>query len=74
MVASKPERGVTVAAFIERLRDEVDAARLPAAVTLERLWAGWRTEYVSRHGESSPPDEGCVFCRILDSGEPDEAS
>ncbi|HVM09905.1 MAG TPA: HIT domain-containing protein [Acidimicrobiales bacterium] len=37
-------------------------------MTIERLWAGWRTEYVSAAG---PSDDGCVFCRILDSGEPD---
>jgi diadenosine tetraphosphate (Ap4A) HIT family hydrolase len=43
-------------------------------VSLERLWAGWRTEYVSSAGEAGPGDEGCVFCRILGSGEPDEVS
>lgn len=41
---------------------------------LERLWAGWRTEYVSSAGEAGPGDEGCVFCRILASGEPDEVT
>lgn len=41
-------------------------------MSLERLWAGWRTEYVSSAGEVGPGDEGCVFCRILGSGEPDE--
>jgi ATP adenylyltransferase len=41
---------------------------------LERLWAGWRTEYVSSAGDSGPADDGCVFCRILASGEPDEAT
>jgi ATP adenylyltransferase len=39
---------------------------------LERLWAGWRTEYVSSTGDSGPSDEGCVFCRILRSGQPDD--
>ena len=43
-------------------------------MTLERLWAGWRTEYVSATGAEGPADDGCVFCRILDSGEPDEAT
>jgi len=41
-------------------------------VSLERLWAGWRSEYVGAVGESGPGDEGCVFCRILDSGLPDD--
>jgi len=43
-------------------------------VSLERLWAGWRTEYVSSAGDEGPGDEGCVFCRILASGEPDEVT
>jgi diadenosine tetraphosphate (Ap4A) HIT family hydrolase len=38
---------------------------------LGRLWAGWRTEYVSSAGAEGPGDEGCVFCRILASGLPD---
>jgi ATP adenylyltransferase len=37
-------------------------------VTLERLWAGWRTEYVSTAG-ATPGDGGCVLCRILASDE-----
>jgi ATP adenylyltransferase len=36
-------------------------------LTLERLWAGWRTEYVAGAGTEG----NCVFCRILSSGEPD---
>jgi ATP adenylyltransferase len=35
-------------------------------VSLERLWAGWRSEYV----EGAATAEGCVFCRILASDEP----
>lgn len=41
-------------------------------MTLERLWAGWRGEYVA--GTSEAPEAeggGCVFCRILESGTPD---
>ncbi len=38
-------------------------------MTLERLWAGWRSEYV----EGAASDEGCVFCRILSSDQRDEA-
>ena len=37
-------------------------------MTLERLWAGWRSEYV----EGAATAEGCVFCRILGSDEPGE--
>jgi len=40
-------------------------------MTLERLWAGWRGEYIATAGD---PDVACVFCRILDSGEPDDAT
>lgn len=43
-------------------------------MSLERLWAGWRTEYVSSAGAGGPADEGCVFCRIVASGEPDEVT
>jgi ATP adenylyltransferase len=35
-------------------------------VSLERLWAGWRSEYV----EQAAGADGCVFCRILASDEP----
>ena len=34
-------------------------------MSLDRLWAGWRSEYVTTAGES---DE-CVLCRILASGD-----
>lgn len=37
---------------------------------LDRLWAGWRTEYVT--AASTPVDGACVFCGILDSGLPDD--
>lgn len=43
-------------------------------MSLERLWAGWRTEYVSSAGATGPGDDGCVFCRILGSGEPEETT
>ena len=39
-------------------------------MTLERLWAGWRSEYV----EGAVLAEGCVFCRILASDDPHEAT
>jgi ATP adenylyltransferase len=38
---------------------------------LEHLWAGWRGEYVTTADDLHAGD-GCVFCRILDSGLPDE--
>ncbi len=44
-------------------------------MTLERLWAGWRSEYVARAADDDPSDrsEGsCVFCRILASDGPAE--
>ena len=39
---------------------------------LDRLWAGWRSDYIE--GITGKPDGhgDCVFCRILDSGLPDE--
>jgi ATP adenylyltransferase len=46
-------------------------ALLDDAVSLERLWAGWRTEYVASAGQEGPSDGDCVFCRILNSGQPD---
>lgn len=44
--------------------------------SLERLWAGWRSEYIESV-TSEPHDssgESCVFCRILASGLDDEAT
>jgi len=38
-------------------------------MSLEHLWAGWRSEYVATAGDDSVE---CVFCRILGSGVPDE--
>jgi ATP adenylyltransferase len=47
-------------------------------VSLERLWAGWRSEYVVTgepdHQDDQQHGPACVFCRILDSGEPDEST
>lgn len=34
-------------------------------MSLERLWAGWRSQYVSSAGGDE--DEGCVLCRVLDA-------
>lgn len=38
-------------------------------MTLERLWAGWRSEYVGS-ASAGDTDGGCVLCRILASDEP----
>lgn len=52
--------------------------------SLEQLWAGWRSAYVdgATGAAAAPPPagdreggaRGCVFCRILASGEPDEST
>jgi ATP adenylyltransferase len=34
-------------------------------MSLERLWAGWRSAYVSN--VDSVPDDGCVFCRLAEA-------
>lgn len=46
-------------------------------MSIDRLWAGWRSEYLDDASTRSlPPGEpgACVFCRILASGEPDEST
>ena len=44
--------------------------------SLERLWAGWRSQYMeSVTGKpESKAARDCVFCAILESGEPDDAT
>jgi ATP adenylyltransferase len=37
---------------------------------LDRLWAGWRSEYIEE--VTGPRDRDCVFCAILSSGLADE--
>ncbi|MDQ2728546.1 MAG: HIT domain-containing protein [Actinomycetota bacterium] len=42
--------------------------------SLDRLWAGWRHDYINattEPGDHDGPQPGCVFCRILASGAPD---
>ena len=51
-------------------------------MTLGRLWAGWRGEYIAQatrqerddasHGIAAEAAQRCVFCRILASGLPDD--
>jgi ATP adenylyltransferase len=40
--------------------------------SLERLWAGWRSEYIESVTSKAPATDRCVFCNILNSNEPDE--
>ena len=39
---------------------------------LDRLWAGWRSEYIEGVTAQSPAPGECVFCAILASGRPDD--
>ncbi|BAN02287.1 HIT family protein [Ilumatobacter coccineus] len=43
---------------------------------LERLWSGWRSSYVTTAPSKTDPEavDGSVFTRLLDSGEPDDAT
>jgi ATP adenylyltransferase len=41
-------------------------------VTLDRMWAGWRTAYVAAAGNGELVGTGSVFRRILESGLSDE--
>ena len=46
-------------------------------MTIERLWAGWRAEYLESDAGSGGPGSGaasCVFCRILASDDPAEST
>jgi ATP adenylyltransferase len=38
---------------------------------LDRLWAGWRSEYMQTATARPTTSESCVFCAILASGLPD---
>jgi diadenosine tetraphosphate (Ap4A) HIT family hydrolase len=52
------------------------------AATMDRLWAGWRSSYVTAAADGDPPagvgsgsaEEGSLFRRILAAGVPDEES
>lgn len=41
-------------------------------MTLDRLWAGWRSTYIDSVTDGGPPAGDCVFCAILTSGLPPE--
>ena len=40
-------------------------------MTLDRLWAGWRSEYINSTGAAKPLGD-CVFCALIESDDPDE--
>jgi len=40
-------------------------------VALERLWAGWRGEYVADAARAGVDADDCVLCRVLAAGEAD---
>jgi ATP adenylyltransferase len=44
-------------------------------VPLDRLWAGWRSDYVSglTDEQATEHEDGCVFCRLI-AAEDDEAA
>jgi ATP adenylyltransferase len=37
---------------------------------MDRLWSPWRMEYIESHAQG-PELEGCVFCSLLEHGDPD---
>jgi ATP adenylyltransferase len=37
-------------------------------LTLERLWAGWRSPYLSQVASAEEDGGGCVLCRVLEDG------
>lgn len=39
---------------------------------LDRLWAGWRSQYIEGVTGQAEGAGGCVFCALLASGRPDE--
>jgi ATP adenylyltransferase len=41
-------------------------------MSLDRLWAGWRSSYIAAGVDPSTAGGDCVFCAILAFGEPDE--
>jgi ATP adenylyltransferase len=43
-------------------------------MTLDRLWAGWRSSYIEEVATQRPPEgsAGCLFCALVEA-DPDEA-
>jgi hypothetical protein len=69
------ERGVTVDDFVDRLHADVLEPRALSRVALERLWAGWRSDYLTlghrRAARTPRREEGCVSAHPHQR-EPDE--
>jgi ATP adenylyltransferase len=42
-------------------------------MTLDRLWAGWRSRYIEDADADDKADDECVLCRVLDHGDDREA-
>jgi diadenosine tetraphosphate (Ap4A) HIT family hydrolase len=40
-------------------------------VTLDRLWAGWRSSYIEEVTAPERPDVGCIFCAIAGGADDD---
>jgi ATP adenylyltransferase len=38
-------------------------------MTLERLWAGWRSSYIEEVATQRPSDDDCLFCTLLAADE-----
>jgi diadenosine tetraphosphate (Ap4A) HIT family hydrolase len=38
-------------------------------MTLERLWAGWRSAYIDDVATQQPRDDMCLFCALLEADE-----
>lgn len=36
-------------------------------MSLDRLWAGWRSSYIEEVATAAPSDDGCVFCALAAS-------
>lgn len=41
-------------------------------MSLDHLWAAWRRHYIDTATDDEQDGDACVFCRIQDSGAPDE--
>jgi ATP adenylyltransferase len=41
---------------------------------LDTLWSPWRYDYIASGGAADPESSGCVFCRLRDDPEHDEAN
>lgn len=38
-------------------------------MTLDRLWAGWRSAYIDEVATQQPRDDACLFCALLEADE-----